>query len=379
MRKQPGQLGQETGIVLVQLQYIRAIAALLVVYFHAILQLRIIDPSAPLGAALFGQSGVDAFFVLSGFVMWVTTCGKPISPLQFYGKRIRRIVPLYWSVTLAAALVAFVLPQILKSTVFNVPHIAASLAFLPWVNPAYPEGKMIMPLIFPGWTLNYEMYFYALFGALLLTSQKWRLVLLVAVLAAVVGLCWLAPVENTASIFYGNMIVFEFAAGAILGHLYLRKHRIGMIAAVALATASTVALLLSDFLELPYDRLLTNGLPAIIIVFALTSIDFTKYRELRLLRFLGDASYSIYLTHIFVLAGWRMLSNHLPDGILKNEYVLVISMLFASCVVGALVHLLFELPVDRYLSGKKPSRSVAGSTTLAVAGTNAKLERPAGS
>lgn len=363
--------------MLVQLQYMRAIAALLVVYFHAILQLRTVDPSAVLGVALFGKSGVDVFFVLSGFVMWVTTCGKPITMLQFYGKRIRRIVPLYWSVTIAAALVAFAFPQILKSTVFNAEHIAASLAFLPWINPADPEGKMIAPLIVPGWTLNYEMYFYFLFGAVLLIKPRWRLVLLIAVLATIVALCALAPVQNTATIFYSNLIVLEFAAGMVLGHLYLEKRRIGTIAAAALATVSTVALLLFDFLELPYERLLTVGVPAVLIVFAMISIDFTKYRELRLLRFLGDASYSLYLTHIFVLAGWRMLYSRLPDGVLKNEYVLVASMLLASCAVGALVHLFFELPVDRYLSGKKQQGAAAKPAVFPVAGTSPKLDQPA--
>lgn len=361
--------------MLVQLQYLRAIAALLVVYFHAILQLRVMDPSAPLGAALFGQSGVDVFFVLSGFVMWITTHGKPVTTLEFYGKRIRRIVPLYWAVTIAAALVAFALPQILKSTVFDLPHIAASLAFLPWVNPADPEGKMIMPLIVPGWTLNYEMYFYFLFGALLLFKQSLRLVLLVALLAAIVTLCLLSPVQNTATIFYGNLIVFEFAAGAVIGHFYLARYRIGTGTAVALTIVSTAALLLFDFLELPYDRLLTIGVPAIIIVFAMTSIDFAKYRELRVLRFLGDASYSIYLTHIFVLAGCRMAYSHLPGGLFHDEYFLVISMILLSCVIGGLVHLFFELPVERYLSGRTPKRSAR----LTVPSNSAKLDHPTGS
>ena len=368
--------------MLVQLQYIRAIAALLVVYFHAILQLRTLDPSAALGVALFGQTGVDLFFVLSGFVMWITTYGKPITPLQFYGRRIRRIVPLYWSVTIAAALVAFVAPQILKSTVFNIEHVAASLTFLPWINPADPEGKMIMPLIVPGWTLNYEMYFYFLFGALLLVRPQWRLVLLIALLVTIVTVCSLAPVRNTATIFYSNLIVFEFAAGAVLGQLYLKKLRVGLIAAVALVTVSTATLLLYDFLELPYDRILTFGVPAIMIVFAMTSIDFTKYRELRFLRFLrflGDASYSIYLTHIFVLAGWRMIYSHLPNGILKNEYILVASMLVVSCAVGALVHLFFERPIEQYLSGKKPRKPTVKPANLSLASNGPKMGQPTGS
>ena len=112
----------------VQLQYIRAIAALLVVYFHAILQLEKLNPDAWMTDYLFGKSGVDLFFVLSGFVMWITTSDKPQTVTDFWWKRVRRVVPLYWAVTLAAAMVALVLPQILKSTQFDVPHILASLA-----------------------------------------------------------------------------------------------------------------------------------------------------------------------------------------------------------------------------------------------------------
>jgi exopolysaccharide production protein ExoZ len=84
----------------VQLQYIRAIAALLVVYFHAILQLEKLNPDAWITDYLFGKSGVDLFFVLSGFVMWITTSDKPQSVAEFWWKRVRRVVPLYWAVTL---------------------------------------------------------------------------------------------------------------------------------------------------------------------------------------------------------------------------------------------------------------------------------------
>ncbi|RUV30127.1 acyltransferase, partial [Mesorhizobium sp. M1A.T.Ca.IN.004.03.1.1] len=56
--------------MLVQLQYLRAVAALMVVYFHAILQLAKVNPAVDATAFLYGETGVDIFFVLSGFVMW---------------------------------------------------------------------------------------------------------------------------------------------------------------------------------------------------------------------------------------------------------------------------------------------------------------------
>ncbi len=70
--------------MLVQLQYLRAIAALMVVYFHAILQLAEGQSRsrAPNGF-IYGETGVDIFFVLSGFVMWLTTSGREMTPGRF--------------------------------------------------------------------------------------------------------------------------------------------------------------------------------------------------------------------------------------------------------------------------------------------------------
>src|ERR1700712_2912253 len=108
--------------MLVQLQYLRAIAALMVVYFHAVLQVAKLDPQYDTQMHLFGETGVDIFFILSGFVMWLTTSGREISPTDFYKRRIKRIVPLYWLATLFSAAVAVVAPSILESTVFHIPH-----------------------------------------------------------------------------------------------------------------------------------------------------------------------------------------------------------------------------------------------------------------
>ena len=93
-----------------------------------------------------------------------------MSPADFARRRIRRIVPLYWLATLFSATVALVAPSLLKSTVFDLPHLAASLLFMPWSNPADPST--ITPVVVPGWTLNYEMFFYFVFALLLPLSRS---------------------------------------------------------------------------------------------------------------------------------------------------------------------------------------------------------------
>ena len=332
----------------VQLQYIRAIAALLVVYFHAILQLQKLNPDAWLSPYLFGKSGVDLFFVLSGFVMWITTSEKSQTVADFWWKRVRRIVPLYWAVTLLAAGVSLIIPQMLKSTQFDLPHILASLAFLPWINPSDPDHYMIAPLIVPGWTLNYEMYFYLLFGLCLVVPVRHRIAALVALIGSIFLLCNLAPV-NTATRFYGDSVIFEFVAGVFLGQIYKKGVSMPGPVVAAMVAIGFAALMFNDYLEIDLPRVFTIGIPAVIIIFFATSIRISDTKAWRWLRILGDASYSIYLTHIFTLAGSRMIYPH-AISVLHSDTLFVVLMMVISTFAGIASYYIFEVPVGRMLS-----------------------------
>lgn len=339
--------------MLVQLQYLRAIAALMVVYFHAILQLRNVQPDALLNGALFGKSGVDLFFVLSGFVMWITTADKAIGAREFYIRRIVRIVPLYWTLSLLAAFVAFVVPSILKSTVFDLPHVIATLLFLPWINPADPAGYMIAPVIVPGWTLNYEMYFYLLFGALLGLSKAVRPYALAGLLLVIFLLCRLLPQDMTAARFYGDSVIFEFVLGVLIGKIYLDGRRLGGAVAWPLIAVAGAVMVYNDWMEWDVPRLFSVGVPAAIVVGCVALVDFSRKPVIGWLNLLGDASFSLYLSHIFVLAGARMIYGKLPFDWMRNEVLFVVFCLVASSVAAVLLHILFEKPLDRFLRGRR--------------------------
>lgn len=330
--------------MLVQLQYLRAIAALMVVYFHSVLQLGNITDATAIPFPLFGECGVDLFFVLSGFVMWLTTAGRPVSPQEFYRRRITRIVPLYWLMTLAAALVALVVPSLLKSTRFDVPHILASLFFIPWQNPSIGDGTEIMPLVVPGWTLNYEMYFYLIFGGLLLLPERFRAFALAGVLAVVTALCHLFP-EVTAARFYSNTIVFEFVAGVFLADAYLKGWLASRVLALPLVALGFAGMVVGDLLDLEDYRAIAFGIPAALAVYGAVSFDWARVPGLGWLRAIGDASYSLYLTHIFVLAGARVVFLHLPEA-LRSPIVFLALALGISIAVALLVYRLFERPVE---------------------------------
>ncbi|MGO6708032.1 acyltransferase family protein [Rhizobium leguminosarum] len=321
--------------MLVQLQYLRAIAALMVVYFHAVLQLAKVNPAVDATAFVYGETGVDIFFVLSGFVMWLTTSGRAMSPVDFARRRIKRIVPLYWLATLFSATVALVAPSLLKSTVFDLPHLAASLFFLPWANPADPST--ITPVVVPGWTLNYEMFFYFIFALLLPLQEARRIPAMFAAFAVILIACWLLP-ETTVTRFYGEPIMLEFLAGVVLGWLYGQKVLLPNRWAWAALAMGFAFLFINEALMPPESRFYAWGIPAIFIVYGAISIDFSKLPVIGWLNYLGDCSYSIYITHAFTLAFLRVAADRLPIGILQQPVLFVILSLVLSSIGGAIIH-----------------------------------------
>lgn len=341
--------------MLVQLQYLRAIAALMVVYFHSVLQVPKPDAGFDTPLHLFGETGVDIFFVLSGFVMWLTTAGRQIRPLEFYRRRIQRIVPLYWLATVFSATVALIAPSILKSTVFDGPHLVASLLFLPWHNPASPD--LITPVVVPGWTLNYEMFFYFVFGLLLLVREAWRLPALFAAMTAVILLCQLFPVPTAATSFYGNPIIYEFLAGVVLAKLYRDKVLLPRAAAWPALLVGFSFLLINEALCDASMRSYMWGIPAVVIVYAAVSIDFSRLPVLGWLNYLGDASYSIYITHAFTLAFLRVVCSVLKIDIQAHAPLFIGCCLVMSAIGGAIVH---ELTTpSRWAKWKRKQTAVA--------------------
>ncbi|MBB4438996.1 MULTISPECIES: acyltransferase family protein [Rhizobium] len=321
--------------MLVQLQYLRAIAALMVVYFHAVLQLAKVNPAVDATAFVYGETGVDIFFVLSGFVMWLTTSGRAMSPIDFARRRIKRIVPLYWLATLFSATVALVAPSLLKSTVFDLPHLIASLFFLPWSNPADPST--ITPVVVPGWTLNYEMFFYFVFALLLPLQEVRRIPAMFAVFAVILIACRLLP-ETTMTRFYREPIMLEFLAGVVLGWLYGQKVLLPNRWAWAALAMGFAFLFINEALMPPESRFYAWGIPAIFIVYGAISIDFSKLPLIGWLNYLGDCSYSIYITHAFTLAFLRVAADRLPIGILQQPVLFVILSLVLSSIGGAIIH-----------------------------------------
>ena len=251
--------------------------------------------------AIFGPSGVDIFFVISGFVMWVTTAGGRATFYSFMIHRITRIVPLYWVITVFISAIAAIAPTSLSSTKFDLAHLAASLLFIPWPNPGY-HGYF--PVVIPGWTLNYEMMFYVIFAASLFLPRRWSLPAIAAILCGLVlaGLLLAGSerVEDGLAKFYTNPIILQFLAGVVIGAAYTANVPGNLIVAAEMFIGISLIAALSLISHLP--GIITLGGPAMLIVCGLVFIERRfRVREIKALHVLGDASYSLYLTHIITL------------------------------------------------------------------------------
>ena len=337
------------------LQSLRGIAALLVVYFHAVLQIRFALGRPQTSLPVFGAAGVDLFFVLSGFVMWTSTAGRDLSPLGFYKRRLVRIVPLYWIVTLAACLIALLLPQLLRSTVFTFEHALTSFLFLPWPNPGLPSTSpdLLSPVVIPGWTLNYEMFFYLLFGCTLLVPQQNR----PTAVAGLIGLTliaahFLSPLVPNLH-FYANSMMLEFLAGIVIAAAIARWQLPFPRFWPAAVLILLVALCWVEALDLQVDRVLRLGILAALIILGAAAAERAETAPRAvLLEHIGDASYSVYLVHVFVIAALRGVTKAFEIQIVGagGELLFLAAALIGSVTVGMLVHRLVELPSTRFTS-----------------------------
>lgn len=329
---------------LLSLQYFRGLGCMAVVFHHATLNL---ERHSSIGwhyDTLFIGAALDVFFVISGFIMVVTTWGRNTTPMQFLYRRAVRVIPVYWLYTGAMGLIALLLPQVLNTAQFDTVHFWKSMFFIPEYHPSVEAA--IWPILIQGWTLNYEMFFYLLFGiALVARRDIASYALLGCVLIAFAAVGQLIPLSSPAAIFLSDGIVLEFFFGVIVGVLYVQDRLPTGRVAGALFWLSAIAFVLTFIFEPLVERVIQWGIPATAMVIGMVGYERTQgMRYHRYILALGDASYSIYLSHTLTLGaiGWVWAQFTVANPVIDVLAMLV--MLSVSAVVGLLSYAWFENP-----------------------------------
>jgi exopolysaccharide production protein ExoZ len=333
---------------LLSIQYLRAIAAVAVLIFHAADRAGI-----AFGA---GAAGVDIFFVISGFIMWVISAGDSTTPSSFLARRAARIIPLYWLVTLSVAAVALAAPSLFPNLKPTFDHVVKSILFYPHADPS----GAIAPLIVPGWTLDYEVFFYLIFAASLFAPARIRIQVLTAALGVLVLLGQVLHPSNPALATYTHPLLLEFLSGVWLAKIWadgLRPRPIVGASAMVLGFGVMAVVAVSG-IDVDPVRLFVWGVPAFLIVAGAISLE--PVRDWPIVKFLGDASYSIYLVHGLAIA--------LCARILTALHISALPLFFVVCVSGGIVvgggcYLFVEKPLLHLFH---PSRRKRFARTSAV-------------
>lgn len=312
------------------IQALRALAALMVLVYHVGTTLSMLHDGPVRPHWL--TAGVDIFFVISGFVMVVATRRRPVGPGRFLRARVARIVPLYWAATLLYAGLLILQRQGGPS----LEELLKSLFFIFYTNPRTGEPT---PLLVPGWSLNYEIYFYAMFAAFLWLSIGRRILVLGAIFAFICLFRPLVPPDDALLFRLTSPHPLEFVAGMVLAYVAPAAPRLPAWSGLVLIAAALVGL---STIETGLSRVVFFAPFSIAIVAgAVVAEPVFRAAALAPVRRLGDASYSLYLTHPLVVT---LLLPLVPAlGVAASAL-----LLFAASIAAAfLSYHAFEVPVAR--------------------------------
>ena len=330
----------------VVIQQLRGLAALGVVLFH-------IMEGSPQKVSV-GAAGVDVFFVISGFIMWSLSDGRSISPAVFLFKRIARVAPPYWVATLLLCCAALMKPNLFRVVDLDGGDLLRSLAFIPYVN----STGAAQPLLLQGWTLNYEVFFYLIFAAVLMLKR--RLAALTLIMVGLVTLHSLGLRAGAAGGLYTDPLLLEFTAGAWLGAAHRRGRLPGWRLSFAMLLAGVASLVVLQVAGYRPDawRALAWGAPALMIVGGALGLERAgRAPALRPLEVLGDWSYSLYLTHVLVLNAASVLA--------ARSFALYAVVGGVGClVVAAAFYLAVERPLHLAFSRRQPLRLATPAPAL---------------
>ncbi len=349
------------------IQALRAFAAVAVVVFHTGFAFPYMRP--------FGSFGVDVFFVISGYIMARILDPESSSSSDFFfRRRVIRIVPPYWFFTILLYLVALRIPQLMGSTRASGVDLLKSLFFIPFTK----GSGLIQPLLFIGWSLNYEMFFYlALAIGLLLTRKRaaWLATWLGGAIVLVTMLaCLPFAAKSITARFYSRDVVFEFLLGILSYYLCraipgttarkLRLPALGVCLASGLLLIATQGIFPRDIFPFNSSRVLLLGTLAFLLVTTASLLSQAGWdTKIKSLVLIGDASYILYLIHPyceysidrFFGARHPWLNRFSAPGAFIGVSI--------SILVAVLLHLYAERPTVRFLNrnfgGKRKSTEFA--------------------
>lgn len=304
---------------LYSIQALRGLGAFAVVIHHALSLFPFMNFRA-------GAAGVDLFFVISGIVMSISITEKT-KPLEFFVRRVIRIAPMYWIAT-TIAVGYFILRYDMS---ISTNHIVSSYLFLP------PPAEFFFPILYPGWTLNFEMFFYIILSVLLIINKNTTYTA-ICILLAIGSLS--KNLSGAPGAYYLTEGIAEFATGLIIGQLIKSGYRPKKAPSVILIASSIAIFAVNNTFKA--EGFLAWGIPSALLIIGCLGFDSSKFMKSKIVQFFGEASYSTYLFHALVI--WA-IDWYTPNekSVLHFALGIVLSMLVGAIAFKALEQPLLKL------------------------------------
>lgn len=335
-----------------QLTITRFIAALAVVFFHYAQQLY---PFNSQHLKIFVQNGnlaVSYFFVLSGFVLYLSHATHQTSFYEFILRRLSRIYPGFFIAALLG-LLYFSFSENTTSTGVFLQHLSLSQAWIP--------GKA---LVFnsPAWSLSVEFTFYLLFPLVFWLNHRlsmgWSIalngILLLTVFLISNSLYFSSyytgfPSKSHDFLFYNPIFHLPtFSLGLLSARIYLKLNSIPYPTLIlALLILLTAILIYVDLPIFWHNSGLALFFAAIILCLSFAKGKWVEFLKRPLFVFLGAISYSVYIFQEPIF--------HLMHGLNSkvfglNDSVLFFVSLTVLIAVSSLVYLTIERLVHQKVS-----------------------------
>ena len=339
---------QKNEVNIESVQIMRGIAAILVVLLHISIKGDQYGNDALKGFAI-GGAGVDLFFIISGYIMCVSTANRNLNFGGFMLHRIRRIMPLYWLTTTIALVIFLYKPEIINTS-GGETSIWASYTLV-------PNGSRYLNS--NGWTLSYEFLFYILFG-LIIHKGTYKAILLssiVLLILVVTGL--LFPSNEHSFNFATNNLYLEFIYG--MGCFYLFNNKAikpNAVMGLSLCIAGAALLASEVFFKIPNqeeNRGWLWGIPMLLVFSGFLSMEGFIKGSTSVIKKLfleaGNSSYSLYLFHPFTLSATAMCLKYM--NMASNPYLFTIILFAVTVAAGYVIYLYVERPLVAVFKKKR--------------------------
>lgn len=357
------------------IQLLRAFAVSLVIFVHAsYFGIPHITNSNPIDSFYYIKSwgciGVDLFFTISGFIMTVVVPSYQQSGgwKKFFLKRIIRIIPLYFLLSLVDVFVTIYI----KKEPIDFQTIAKTIVFFPFF-----DGKsFVEPVISVGWTLSYEIYFYSLIGVVLSLGKKiYRNLLIIIMCLSLIGCLFTFPYVFFK--FITSPLLLEFGFGILCGLTYKKFRslnwdiKIKQLTAVLLLFGGLFLMFITIFVKKDFEishqnivennnllalyRVIIWGIPCALFLLGTILVEqLYTFRIWKILIEAGDSSYSSYLIHGQIYPILAIIFHYFDLSVFLYLLFVIPVCICVSIIFFRIVEKPLIIIIDKILKFKKP-------------------------